>query len=174
MPPTPTTAGEPASTGSPLPVTRLNPPPNPTEWKDSPMALLKAAGLSGAMARRFIRGNGKDAKVLNRRICGGVMMTYWFESVEANAAAQRQALKMARDKNIPPSVRAYAASLIAPLSISLLRSGQSIIDNAPDDPEYPNPSKPGGSPNTQINLTFNTPPVASPAPNANSGTPIDV
>jgi hypothetical protein len=139
------------------------------EEQKSNMNKLMLAGITKDIARRIVRGMKEDGTLLTRSVCSGVMLSYWFGSMEASARCQRRMLRLSADKNVAPEDQIYAASVGAQLAVAMVRTGEAMIEKAGEVVGRGGNGRSNNNPNTQVNVQFNLPPVAQPAPGAGSG-----
>ena len=168
MPPSPTTDGGKVLT--------VSPDDKPAKWngvltepEKKSLNKLVLSGITKDVARRIVRGQREDGESLKRAVCSGVMLTYWFGSMDAIERFQRRMLKKASEAGVDAETQVYAASVGAQLAIAMVRTGEAMIEKAASMDGEGGPRKPQNATNIQVNANFGFPPVAQPLPSAGSG-----
>jgi len=125
-----------------------------------------AMGLTKRAARKILAGGGNE-RWLTLQVTARVNMTFYANSLEQLAAAQKRANMLGSDKTIDARTRVAALAVVAQCGMSIARLGEANLSNAAriDDPDRDSEKTPAPQNNTVI---FGFPPVAS-APTLSDG-----
>ena len=138
---------------------------------------LMAMGMTKRAARKILAGGGSE-RWLTLQVTARVNMTFYANSLEQLAIAQKRANQLGYDKSVDARTRVAALAVVAQCGMSIARLGEANLANAAriDDPDRDSEKNPAPQNNT---LVFGFPPVATPAAEpqadkATTGRPIDV